>query len=138
MRVEKGFLSWGAELSPDYSVLEPGLGWAVDWARNDFTGHDAACTHRGRGAAEVFSTFVVDALDADCTGGEPVFLGADYAGYVSSGAYGATVGQSLALGFLKPELAGAADYHIEINGQLRAARRLAGPMVDPAGGRMRG
>lgn len=138
LRVEKGFLSWGAELSPDYSVMEPGLGWAVDWARNDFTGHDAACAHRDRGATEVFSTFVVDALDADCTGGEPVFLGKDYAGYVSSGAYGATVGQSLALGFLKPKLAVAQDYHIEINGQRRAARRVAGPMVDPTGGRMRG
>ncbi|MGV8988339.1 MAG: FAD-dependent oxidoreductase [Cypionkella sp.] len=137
LRIEKGFLSWNAELSPDYTVMEPGLDWAVDWKRHDFIGAEATQLHRSRGADEVFSTFEVDVAEMDCSGGEPVFLGEDFAGYISSGTYSAPQGKSLALGFLRPSAASAREFSIEINGHRRAAQRVDAPLHDPSGARMR-
>lgn len=138
LRTEKSFPSWGLELSPDYTVMEPGLDWAIDWKRDDFIGAEAARRQREEGAGEVFATFLVDAEDADCAGGEPVFLNGEYGGYVTSGAYGYTINSSMALGYLKKGMSGATEgYEIEINGVSRKARLVHGPQYDPQGGRMR-
>ena len=49
-----------------------------------------------------------------------------------------TVGESLALGYLKPGMADPdASYEIEIIGERRPARLAPAPLVDPAGTRMR-
>jgi dimethylglycine dehydrogenase len=47
-----------------------------------------------------------DASNADATGGEPIFKDGVGIGRVTSGAYGYSVGQSLALGFVRDAAAG--------------------------------
>ena len=60
-------------------------------------------------------------------------------GRVSSGAYGYTVGKSLAVGFANPEVAGPGDeVEIMILGLPHKARILAEPAFDAAGTRLRG
>ena len=49
-----------------------------------------------------------DASNADATGGEPIFRNGEGIGRVTSGAYGYSVGMSLALGFVKDADAGDA------------------------------
>jgi dimethylglycine dehydrogenase len=57
---------------------------------------------------------------------------------VTSGGYGHFVGTSLALGYVPREAAAATDgFEIEIIGERRPATRLAAPLFDPAGARMR-
>lgn len=138
LRIEKGFPSWGLDLSPDYSVMEPGIDWAVDFARDTYIGAEAAKAARAAGGSEIFTSLVIDETDVECSGGEPVFRGDAYIGYVSSGAYGYCVGESLALGFIKPEAyAPGAAVEVEINGTRRPGRMVAGPVYDPKGARMR-
>ncbi|MDX8443579.1 FAD-dependent oxidoreductase [Mesorhizobium australafricanum] len=137
LRIEKAYLSWNSELSPDYTVADVGLDWTVDWKRSDFIGHDAALSQRDLQRSEVLCTLSVDVSEMDCSGGEPVFLNNRYAGYVSSGAFGSSVGRSLALAFLKTDCADAEDYTVEINGVLRPARPLKRPAFDPEGTRNR-
>ncbi|MGX5804395.1 FAD-dependent oxidoreductase [Bradyrhizobium sp. Arg314] len=137
LRIEKAYLSWNSELSPDYTVADVGLDWAVDWKRTDFIGHGVALSQRDLPRSEILCTLSVDVTDMDCSGGEPVFLDNDYVGYVSSGAYGPSVGQSLALAHLKTGAAGEEIYSIEINGVRRPARRLNRPAYDPEGARIR-
>ena len=80
----------------------------------------------------------IDAMDADCSGGEPVFRDGDYVGYVTSGSFGYTIGKSLALGYLKPEAYEPnAAVEVEINGIRRPGRIVTGPLHDPKGERMR-
>ncbi|MEP6969022.1 MAG: FAD-dependent oxidoreductase [Betaproteobacteria bacterium] len=138
LRIEKAFGSWGAEIAPDYTPMEPGLDRFVDWNRDGFIGRDAALLARSRPVAERFVTFVVDAEDADCSGGEPVFRDGAYIGYVTSGAYGYCVNESLALGFVQSaSFAADAAVEIEINGKRCGARMTVGARVDPSGARMR-
>ena len=138
LRLEKSFPSWGMELSPDYSPVEPGMDRFVNWKNEGFIGRQAALAACDAGPVERFSTFVVDAGDADCAGGEPVFREGDYVGYVTSGGYGYRVEESLALGYVTPTaFDDGAVVEIEINGERRAARISAHPLYDADGLLMR-
>ncbi|HYL72269.1 MAG TPA: glycine cleavage T C-terminal barrel domain-containing protein, partial [Candidatus Dormibacteraeota bacterium] len=84
-------------------------------------------------------TFTVDAVDADASGDEPIWHEGRVVGWVTSGAYGHSVRQSLALGYIPAELAAAeAGFEIEILGERRKALRQTGAVFDPQGKRMRG
>jgi len=59
-------------------------------------------------------------------------------GAVSSGAWGPTVGASLAFGYLTPELAApGTEVEIVVLGERRGARVLGEPAYDPANERPR-
>jgi len=81
----------------------------------------------------------VGAGNADATGGEPIFLkDGTPVGRVTSGAFGYSVGKSLALGFLKAGTAKPGDtVDIFILGQPHKAVLLAEPPFDPAGKNLR-
>jgi dimethylglycine dehydrogenase len=138
LRIEKAFKSWGLDLASDYTVMETGMDRFVDWKRSGFIGEVAARKHRAQGAAERFVSLTVDAADADCSGGEPVYRDSVYVGYVTSGAYGYSTNESLALGYLRSHVAASgAGFEVEINGKRRAASVSDGPRYDPQGIRMR-
>ncbi len=137
-RLEKSFPAWGTELLPDYSAFEAGLDRFVAVDKDAFVGREAALKQRDTGPREVRATFTVDAGDACVWGDEAIFLNDEWVGYVSSGGYGAHVGQHIALGYVKPDaVSEGGDYAIEILGDKRAAQIHATPLYDPQGGRMR-
>src|SRR5262249_39461352 len=76
LRVEKGFPSWGVDLSPDYSPYEPGLGRFVRLEKPDFIGKAAVAPLAGQPPKEKLATFVVDANGLDCFGGEALYCDA--------------------------------------------------------------
>jgi dimethylglycine dehydrogenase len=138
LRVEKGFPSWGVDLSPDYTPYEPGLGRFVRLDKPDFIGKAAAEQAAKAGAKERLATFVVEANGVDCFGGEAIYRDGELAGYVTSATYGHTVKESLALGYVKPRFyADDAAFEIELLGKRRPAKLSARARVDPDGTRMR-
>ena len=139
LRLEKSFGTWAREFRPIYGPYEAGLDRFVDLKKGEFTGRGAALEERERGGALRLSAFAVDAHDADAIGDEPIWHAGKVVGWVTSGGYGHTVGSSLALGYVPAALAGAdTGFEIEIIGERRPARRLAAPLCDPSGARMRG
>jgi dimethylglycine dehydrogenase len=81
---------------------------------------------------------VVQATDADAAGGEAIYCEGEFAGYTTSGGFGYTVGESLALGYLKPKFyRPEARFEVEIVGERRPATLSEGPRFDPGGQRMR-
>jgi dimethylglycine dehydrogenase len=138
LRIEKGFPSWGAELSPDYSPFDAGLDRFVKLDKADFVGRDAALRLKQQEPASRLVMLSVDATDADAWGGEPILRDGEYVGYVSSAAYGHCVGKSLALGYLEKDAADSGEgLSVELIGEARAVEVLAEPAVDPKGERMR-
>ena len=77
------------------------------------------------------------ASNADATGGEPVFKDGVGIGRVTSGAYGYSVGMSLALGYVKNASAGD-RVQVMILGKPHGGSILAEPPFDPKGERLRG
>ena len=138
MRLEKSFGTWAREYRPIYGPYEAGLGRFVDLSKGDFIGRAAAVAEKASGGERRLITLSVQAADADAIGDEPIFLGEQVVGWVTSGGYGHSVGQSLALGFVNASAAAATSgYAVEIIGERRAATRLEQPPFDPGGARMR-
>jgi len=81
----------------------------------------------------------IDAKNADASGGEPIFLpDGTPVGQVTSGAYGYSVGMSLALGYVKAGTAKSGDaLTVAILGQPHPAVLLERPPFDPEGRRLR-
>ena len=138
LRLEKSFGTWFREYRPIYGPYEAGLGRFVDLKRGGFVGAEAAAAEKADGGKLRLSTFAVDAADADAIGDEPIWRDGKVIGWVTSGGYGHTVGQSLAMGYIEKDAAQATEgFEIEIIGERRPARRLAAPAYDPEGVRMR-
>jgi dimethylglycine dehydrogenase len=138
LRIEKSFGTWAREYRPIYGPYEAGLGRFVDLKKGDFIGRAAALEERASGGRLRLVSFSVDAADADAAGDEPIWHDGRVVGWVTSGAYGHSVGRSLALGYIPASLASAQDgFEIEIIGERRKARRESGAFVDPDGKRMR-
>jgi dimethylglycine dehydrogenase len=138
MRLEKSFGTWAREYRPIYGPYEAGLGRFVDLAKGEFIGRAVAAREKEQGGERRLISLSVQAADADAIGDEPIFLDGKVVGWVTSGGYGHTVRQSLALGFVTRAAASAtAGFEVEIIGERRAALRLEQPPFDPTGARMR-
>lgn len=138
LRLEKAFPTWGADLGPDYTPFEAGLGRFVKLDKPDFIGRDAALAAEQTKTSVLRVLLTVDAEQTDATGGEAVFRDGDRVGYVSSGGYGHTIGKSLALAYMRPDaIADGAACTVEVLGQERPATINTGALFDPDGSRMR-
>ena len=137
LRVEKGYGSWGRDYSPEYWPQETGLAGLIKMEK-DFLNKGAYAAIADLAPREVLRTLVIEASTADATGNEPIFdLAGKPAGKVSSGAYGYHVGQSLALAYLRPDIAAGAELEVMVLGRPHRARVLEGAAFDPEGKRLR-
>ncbi len=138
LRIEKGYGSWGREYSQEYWPQEVGLSGLIKLDK-EFLHKDAYLRVKDNAPREVLSIFEVDADKADATGGEPIFTpDGTPVGRVTSGAYGYSVGKSLALGYANPKAAKPGDtVDIFILGKPHKAKFLSKPPFDPAGNRLR-
>jgi 4-methylaminobutanoate oxidase (formaldehyde-forming) len=102
LRLEKGYRAWGADISPDDTALEAGLGFAVAWNKETpFLGKEALLQQKQLGLKRLLAIFVLDDPEPVLWGGEPIYRDGQVVGYTTSGAYGHTVGGAVALGYVK-------------------------------------
>ncbi|WP_415920393.1 GcvT family protein [Tateyamaria sp. SN6-1] len=140
LRVEKGYGSWSREYSPEYWPHEVGLDRLVktDKAFLNKAAALDAMAHAPRESLVILALdgAQTDASHADALGGEPIFFNGAGIGRVTSGAYGYTVGQSLALGYVNG--AGPGDMvEVMLLGQPHRATILDAPPFDPEGKKLR-
>ena len=104
LRLEKGYRSFGADMTNEHDPYEAGLGFAVRLDK-DFIGRDALLRKR-KGKAEPRRRLTCLTLDDVVMGKEPVY-GPDggCAGYVTSAAWGHTIGRGIAYAWLPTALA---------------------------------
>ena len=111
----------------------------VAWDKGDFLGRKAALAEsKGAPPERQLVTLEVDAVDADATGYEPVWQSGAIVGFITSGGYGHTVGKSLAMALVAPDLAEiGSELSAHIVGAERKARIISPSPYDPAGKAMR-
>ena len=139
LRIEKGYGSFTREYSPEYWPQESGLAGLIKLDKGDFLNRGAYLAVRDRPARDRLVQIAIEATIADASGGEPVFLtDGTPVGQVSSGAYGYSVGRSLALAYVKVGMASPGDrVHVAILGQMHEAEIVTRPPFDPEGKRLR-
>ena len=118
LRLEKGYRLWGQDIDEEHDPYEAGLGWAVRLGKDaDFIGREAAAAIKERGVTRRLCCLVTDDPAVMLVGKEPLLDGERPVGYVTSAGFGATLGESIAYGYL-PVDAGRARH-----GARRAQRR---------------
>lgn len=138
LRIEKSFGIWSAEFTQDRSAAMTGMDRWIDWQKPDFTGRDAALTERAEGPERILVTLAVDSPDAEASGYEPVWHDGRMAGFITSGAYGHTVGKSLAMAMVdKTAAAEGTNLSVHVVGVERGAVVIAPSPYDPDGKAMR-
>jgi glycine cleavage system aminomethyltransferase T len=105
LRLEKGYRLWGQDIDEEHDPYEAGLGWAVRLGKDaDFIGRSAAEAIKERGVTRKLCCLVTDDPAVMLVGKEPLLDGERPVGYVTSAGYGATLGESIAYGYLPIEL----------------------------------
>jgi 4-methylaminobutanoate oxidase (formaldehyde-forming) len=135
LRLEKGYRVWGADISPDDTPFEAGLGFAVKLDKGDFVGSEALL--RAAEPDRRLRCLTLSDPRAVALGSEPVRVGDAIVGRVTSGGYGYTVAASIAYAYLPAEHDVGAEVAVEIFGEWVDGVVAAEPLYDPAGEKVR-
>jgi len=135
LRLEKGYRVWGADISPDDTPFEAGLGFAVKLDKGDFVGREAL--ERAPEPARRLRCLTLADPRAVALGSEPVRVGDEVVGRVTSGGFGYTVGASIAYAYLPSEHDVGTEVAVEIFGEWIAGVVADEPLYDPDGEKIR-
>ena len=138
LRLEKGYGAFLREYRPDYTPTESGLARFVSYDKGDFIGREAALRDRAASPEKRLVTLIVDANDADVVGYETILRDGEAVGQVTSGGYAHWAGKSVAMGYVRSDLARDGEtFVIGLFGDDCPARIQMSPLFDPSGGRQR-
>lgn len=146
LRIEKGYRAWGRELTPDSNPFEAGLSFACKLNKQiPFRGREALLKLRDEPLRRRMVVFTADgAADRMLWGGEAILRNGAPVGFVSSAAFGHTLGCPVAMGYInKPD--GVADaayltsgrYEIDVAGDLLPATVHLKAPYDPRSERVK-
>jgi len=140
LRIEKGYRAWGRELTPDDTPLEAGLAWAVKMDKHGgFIGRDALLRQKERGIAKRLAIFTLEDPAGHPVGDEPIIRNGEHVGWLSSAAFGHTLGRAVSMGYVRHVgvkergFVEGGRYEIEIAGDRFLATAHLRPPYDPEG-----
>ena len=137
LRIEKGYRSWGTDMTTEHNPYEAGLGFAVSAKKADFVGHAALQGISDSTIERRLRTVLIDDRVSVVLGSEPVFIADKPAGYVTSAAFGHTVGAPVAYAWLPASADEGTSVEIQYFDRRIAATVAAEPLVDPEMKRIR-
>jgi glycine cleavage system T protein len=128
-RMEKGYLYWSGDISPDYNPYEAGLGFCIAMTKGDFIGRDALAEIKAKGVARKLCSFTIEGF-APLHGGEAILLDAKVLGSTTSVGFGHTLGKTIVFGYVPIEFADQKKFVIEAFGKAYDATRGARCLYD--------
>lgn len=101
LRLEKGYRAWSADIGPDHTPDEAGLGWAVKMKSGiPFKGREAVKKQREVGVCKIMATFTCDS-EVILSGRETIYRNGEPCGWLSSAGFGHTLQQSIGMGYVR-------------------------------------
>lgn len=139
LRLEKCYRAWKGDLTTEYTPFMASLDRFVKLGKpGGFIGQEALQREAVAGPRERFVPLLVDAADADAAAVSIVYRGDEVVGLVTSGGYGYRLQQSIALAYVRTDLAVAGtELQVEILGVRRRAVVGREPLYDPENLRLR-
>ncbi len=138
-RLEKAYRAWGADIGPDHTPIEAGLGWAVKLqTKTAFKGRAVMEAQKQNGVKKVMAGFTLDDPDAILLGRETIFRNGKRVGWLSSGGYGYTIGKSIGYGYIRnpkgvdDAYIASGVYELEVAAKRFACTVHTKPLYDPA------
>ena len=140
LRLEKGYRAWSADITPNDTPFEAGLGWAVKLNSNtEFIGREAAEKAAQSIQKKYLACFTVADPSINLLGRETILRNGEISGYLSSAGFGYTVDKSIGYGYIKNQQGVSEDYLSTGSYQLVVAESKVDarihfePLYDPQG-----
>ncbi len=140
LRLEKGYRVWAADITPDETPYEAGLGFCVK-KEGAFVGSAALGVGSQEGPKRPekrLRCLVLEDPRSVALGNEPVRVNGEVIGRVTSGGYGYSVERSIAYAYLPTEVELETAVEVDIFGVWVPGVLAREPLVDPKGARVRG
>lgn len=139
MRLEKGYRVWGADITPETTPYDAGLGFAVQLDKpGGFIGREALVAQKESGGpTERLRCLVLDDPRAVCLGNEPVRIDGTPSGRVTSGGFGHRVSKSIAYAYLPAGTDVGDRVEIMVFNEWIGAEVAKEPLYDPSYERVR-
>jgi sarcosine dehydrogenase len=138
LRLEKGYRAWGADITPNDTPLEAGLGWAVKFKSEvDFIGRTALMEKRALPLKKMMMGFTTEREDVVLLGRETILRDGKFAGYLTSGGYGYTLAKPIGFGYVRRADGVTEDYVVSGSYELVVAQERVKafahlkPLYDP-------
>ena len=131
LRLEKHYLVWGSDITPDYNPYEAGLGFCVAPGKGDFLARAALAEVKARGPKQKLAWFTAP-REVNLFGGEIVLAGDRVLGRVTSARlrlHGRP--QHLLCAYIAADEPVHAAYEVEVMGERYPAVRHTRPLYDP-------
>jgi sarcosine dehydrogenase len=138
LRLEKGYRAWGADITPNDTPIEAGLGWAVKLkTETDFIGRQALVERQNKPQKKMMVGFTTAREDVVLVGRETILRDGKFAGYLTSGGYGYTIAKPVGYGYIRnvdgvtADYVKAGKYELVVAQQKVAAVAHLAPVYDP-------
>ncbi len=103
LRLEKRFLAWGSDITPDYNPIEAGLSFLIDWEKGDFIGRKALAQIKTEGVSRKLVSLVLEE-NLPVFGGEAVYADGKVVAQTTSGNFAYSLGKPIALAYLPTDI----------------------------------
>jgi heterotetrameric sarcosine oxidase gamma subunit len=137
LRLERGFRSWGHDIGMLDDPYELGLGFAVRLDKADFVGKQALAEKRDQPLERELVSVKLEEPGPMLWHAEPVVMGSDRIGHVTSGGYGHHLGAAVGLAWVHGAFGAQLPVSVEIRGQRVRATLSREPFYDPKGFKLR-
>ena len=142
-RIEKAFRHFGHDISSEDHVLEAGLGFAVGMKKPDFIGREAVLRKKEEGLKRRMVQLRLTDPEPLLYHNEPVLRDGKIVSFVTSGAYGHSLGGAMGMSYIpcegeSAEQVLASTYEVDVMGTRVRAEVSLRPMYDAGAERVKG
>ncbi|KAI9162783.1 Dimethylglycine oxidase [Paramyrothecium foliicola] len=132
LRMETGFRAWGRDMTTEHNPFEAGVERAIDAQKERYVGHSALKKLESKTPARRLVALTVNDGRSVVLGKEPVFLDGKAAAYVTSAAFGYTIGKPIAHTYLPSSVKDGDAVEIEYFGRRIGATVRTGSLLATA------
>jgi 4-methylaminobutanoate oxidase (formaldehyde-forming) len=139
LRLEKGYRAWGADIGPDYTPIEAGLGWTVKLKTAlPFQGREALEAQQRGGVDKRLACFTVDDPGMVLLGRETIYRDGERVGWLTSAGWGYTIGKYIGYGYVRHHegvdmtFLRSGHYELEVATERTPCTLHVGALYDPA------
>lgn len=137
LRLEKGIRIWGTDMTTEHDPYEAGLEHAIQADKGGYVGHAALQGRSKDTTTRRLRCLTINDGRSMVLGKEPVYLNGQPVGYVTTAAFGYSVGTPIAFAYLPNPVTQEDSVEIEYFGRRIKANVAAEPVYDPQMSRLK-
>jgi len=131
LRMETGQRAWGPDCTTEHNPYEAGLSFAIASGKRGYIGQAAIERLSHRSPARRLRCLTIHDDHSVVLGKEPVFSGGRAIGYITSAAFGYTIGRPIAFAYLPSTVVDGDEVEIEYFGRRIQAMVTSEPVYKP-------